>query len=409
MLRRIAIHQRRYGSAVTTRAPARLSQARIATAVVFGLLGFLQGTLAARMPGIKDHAQLSDGLLGLALLGMPVGSIAVIQATGRWIARWGSSQVMTAGLVVLCAGTALPGFATRLWTLLPAFIVFGVGMGLTDTAMNAHAVTVEQRYARPIMSSFHGFASLGALAGALGGAVTAHAGLGIDVYFPVAGAVGLAAGAAFRGRLLPASADAHTAADRDAGGHRAPWSRALVLLAAVAFLSLLAELAVGDWSAVYLRDDLGSHAGTAAYGYAFFSSTMLVTRFGTDRLTARVGYTRMLRWGGLIAGAGLALGLLTHSVAGAVLGWGFVGFGLAAVVPIAFTAAGNLAGIPTGGAVSKVAGVGYLGIMVGPPLIGLTAEATSLRAALFVIAAACLSVGIIGPFAARAATDRPGM
>lgn len=153
----------------------------MATAVVFVLLGVLQGTLAARMPAIKDVAGLSNGMFGLALLGMPLGSIAAIQVTGRWIARWGSSSVTVAGVVVLSVATAAPAFATGFFTLLPALILFGIGLGLTDTAMNAHAVTVERGYGRPIMSAFHGYASLGALAGALGGVLSAQLGLSIKV------------------------------------------------------------------------------------------------------------------------------------------------------------------------------------------------------------------------------------
>jgi MFS family permease len=380
---------------------ARLARSRAATAVVFVILGLLQGTLAARMPAIKAHAHLSDGTLGFALLGLPVGSIAAIQVTGRSIARWGSSPVTLAGVVVLCCSVVAPPFATGLPALLVSLIVFGIGMGLTDTAMNAHAVTVARAYERPIMSSFHGFASLGALVGSAAGGIAAHLDVDPKVHFAIAGAVCLAAGFGLRTSLLPASVDAHSHDQRAAGDHRAPWSTALVLLAATAFLSMLAELAVGDWSAVYLRDSLGSPASIAAYGYAGFAFAMTCARFFGDGITARLGYSSVLRWGGLSAGIALVFGLLAGSVAGAMISWAIVGIGMAGIVPIVFTVAGNLRGVPHGGALSKVAGVGYTGSLVGPPLIGLVAGATSLKTALFVIAAACLAVGVIGPIAAR--------
>ena len=357
----------------------RLFRSRVATSVVFVLLGVLQGTLAARMPAIKDGADLSNGTLGLALLGMPLGSLAAIQVTGRLIARWGSSPVTFAGLLVLCVATAGPSFATGFATLLPALILFGIGLGLTDTAMNAQAVTVERGYGRPIMSSFHGYASLGALAGAVGGAVGAHLGVSIQVYFPAVAAVAVVVGIIVHHWLLPPEADAHPVDDRYAGSHRTPWTRTLVLLATIAFLAMLAELAVADWSAVYLRDSLGSSASVAAFGYACFSLTMVVTRFLADRITASLGYDSMLRWGGLAAGTALAIGLATNTVIGAVMGWSIVGIGMAAIVPIVFTLTGNLPGVPTGAALSKVVGIGYLGSMIGPPLIGLTAEATTLK------------------------------
>jgi hypothetical protein len=166
--------------------------------------------------------------------------------------------------------------------------------------------------------------------------------------------------------LLPAEADAHPVDDGYAGSHRTPWTRTLVLLATIAFLAMLAELAVADWSAVYLRDSLGSSASVAAFGYACFSLTMVVTRFLADRITASLGYASMLRWGGLAAGTALAIGLATNTVIGAVMGWSIVGIGMAAIVPIVFTLTGNLPGVPTGAALSKVVGSATRG-MIGRP------------------------------------------
>jgi MFS family permease len=381
----------------------RLARSRVATAVIFVLLGLAVGVLAARMPAIKSHAGLSNGMLGLALLGMPIGSIASIQVTGRSIARWGSSPLTSLGVVVMCVAVVAPPFATGFPTLLMSLMLFGIGVGFTDTAMNAHAVTVEQGYRRPIMSSFHGFASLGQLVGAVGGALTAHLGISPKIYFVTAGVAALVVGLVVRTWLLPGAADTHNPHEHESGDHRAPWSRTLVLLAAVAFLSLLAELAVADWSAVYLRDNLATAASVATYGYALFALAMVCTRFFADRVIARLGPARVLGFGGLAAGLALAVGLVTDDVVGVVIAWGVVGIGMAGVVPIVFTTTGNLRGVPAGGALSKVVGVGHTGSLIGPPLIGLTAEATTLKTALFLIAAACLTIGIIGPMAARRA------
>lgn len=264
-------------------------------------------------------------------------------------------------------------------------------------------MTVEQGYRRPIMSSFHGFASLGQLVGAIGGAVTAHLGISPKIYFVTAGVAALVVGLVVRSRLLPGAADTHHPDESESGDHRAPWSRTLVLLAAVAFLSLLAELAVADWSAVYLRDNLSTAASVATYGYALFSLAMVCTRFFADRVIAQLGPARVLGVGGVAAGLALVGGLVTNSVVAVVIAWGVVGIGMAGVVPIVFTTTGNLRGVPAGGALSKVVGVGYTGSLLGPPLIGLTAEATTLKTALFLIAAACLTIGVIGPPAARRA------
>ena len=129
----------------------RLLRARLGTAVIFVLLGSMQGTLASRMPALKTNAGLDDGLLGLALLGIPLGSILAVQVTGRWIGRRGSSPVTNVGVVFMCAAVVTPAFATGFVTLLAALIMVGIGIGLTDTAMNTHAVTVEKGYRRPII------------------------------------------------------------------------------------------------------------------------------------------------------------------------------------------------------------------------------------------------------------------
>ncbi|MGI3782785.1 MAG: MFS transporter, partial [Janthinobacterium lividum] len=371
-------------------------------------------TLASRMPALKAHAGLSDGLLGLALLGVPLGSILAVQVTGRWMARRGSAPVTVIGAVIMCATVVAPAYATSFALLAGALVLLGVGIGLTDTAMNAHAVLVEKGHARPIMASFHAFASLGNLVGAVLGAGAARLALLPQVQFPVVAAAALVVTLVVGRGLLPGRddrADASPVEVVDPEGVSAPqrvrrpgaaWSGTLVLLAVVALLAWMSEHAVADWSAVYLRDGLGAPASLATYGYALFAAAMVLTRFLSDRVVARFGPRRVLRWGGLLAGAGLAVGLATGTVVGGVVGFGLVGIGMAGVVPVVFTAAGNQPGISAGHAVSKVAGVAFTGSLVGPPLIGLVADLLSLRAALLVVAVGAVLIGVLGPVALRA-------
>ncbi len=407
LLARAAAYARRVHAVVPPFSASQLARARRATMVVFVVLGAVQGTLGSRMPALKDQAHLSDGLLGLALLGVPVGSILAVQVTGRWIAARGSAHPTAVGALVMSLATVVPAFATGLPSLLTALVLVGLGMGVTDAAMNAHAVTVEKAYARPIMAAFHGFASLGALLGAAGGAVAAHLGLAPAVHFPVLALLLLVTTLVARPALLPGSADAGRAdgADLPPGARvsrpRARWTGPLVLLAGTALLAWMTEHAVADWSAVYLRDGLGASAGVAPYAYALFSVCMVLTRFVSDRVVTRLGPRTVLRGGGLLAGVGLAVGLLSGGVVGTTVGCGLVGVGMAGVVPIVFTAAGNLPGSHAGSAVSKVAGVAYGGSLLGPPLIGFTAQLTSLRTALLLVAAAAVVIGLAGPLALR--------
>lgn len=381
-------------------------RARRATGAVFVLLGVVQGTLASRMPALKAYAGLTDGLLGLALLGVPFGSILAVQVTGRWMARRGSSSVTSVGAVIMCASLVPSAYASGFVALLASLVLLGIGIGLTDTAMNAHAVLVEKTYARPIMSSFHGFASLGNLVGAALGAGAARLVLAPQVQFPVVAAIAAMGVLLVRRALLPGAADAADQLGVEPGAdgpaeRGTRWSPTLLLLAGVALLAWMTEHAIADWSAVYLRDSLASSASVATYGYALFAAFMVVTRFLSDRMVGRLGPARVLRWGGLLAGCGLALGLLTGTAVGTIVGFGLVGIGMAGVVPVVFTAAGSLPGISAGHAVSKVAGVAFAGSLVGPPLIGGIADLTSLRAALLVVAASAVLIGAAGPLALR--------
>jgi predicted MFS family arabinose efflux permease len=395
-----------YAAGVQTRLPARTearpradAHARLATALVFVVFGVLVGVLAARMPAIKQHAGLTDGALGVALLGYSLGSLVTIYLAGRSIARWGSAAVTIGGLIVASLSFPFVPFAASLGPLTVALACAGAGLGLTDAAMNAHAVIVQKRYGRSIMSSFHGCASLGMLIGAGLGAASAHLGMSLAELFVPLDALGVAVALAAYRSLLPRAADlAGVEQARREDEHRTPWSLTLCLLAAVAFLALLTEWAVGNWSAVHLQDDLGAGPAFAAYGYGAFTFAMVCARFLGDGAIRRLGPHGLLRGGGLAVAAAMLAGLIAGNPVVFVLACGAVGVGMAAVVPVIFTAAGDTPGA-SAGAVSKVIGVGYAGSMVGPPVIGLFAALTSLTTALYVIVASGAVIGVVGPIA----------
>ena len=365
---------------------------------MFVVLGVVIGTLAGRMPDLKAQADLTDGALGIALVGVPVGSLLAIQLTARVISAFGSGPVTRCGSVVMGLAVLLLPLAHGLVGLLGALLVLGAGVGLTDTAMNAQAVTVERGLGRRIMSSMHACASLGMLLGALGATLAVRLGWGIGVHVLVVAVVGVAAAAVAGLGLLPGAADAHSGPTGTADGKRRhPWTATLVLLSATALLAWLTEHAMADWSAVYLRDGLGSGPVVATVGYAAFTVAMVAMRLLGDAVTTHLGAARVLRLGGLVVGAGLGGGLLSDTVAGTIAGFGLVGIGMAVVVPITFTEAGNLPDVPPARAVSRLAGTAYTGSLLGPPLVGWVAEATSLRTALLLLAAGCVAIGIASP------------
>jgi MFS family permease len=367
----------------------------VAVSVAFLVHGAVIANWVPRVPAVKATLGVSDGPLGLAMLGLGVGAAAALLVAGRVVARFGSRPVVRVSGVAVCASLVGPGLAGNLPMLALTLALVGAASGLLDVAMNAHGSLVERGYGRSVMASLHGLWSVGGLLGAVTGGLAARAGWSPARHFTVAALCLGAAVLVGTRRLYPAADDAAptrrttpgpAAAGAAAGaagrGRGVPWSRALVVLGVVGFSSFFGEGAAHDWSAVYLHDVLGTSPGMAAAGFAAFSLAMAAVRFGGDRLSARFGPVRLVHASGLVAATGFGLGLLAHRPAAGVAGFALLGAGLACVVPITFSAAGHLGGALAGVAISRVAAISYLATFVGPPVIGLVADLAGLSVAL---------------------------
>lgn len=399
--------------------PAPPRDARFDVTLVFFVHGAVYANWVPRIPLIKRELGLDEAGLGVALLGAPVGVVLAVRVASWAIGRWGSRAVTRVSSLAVCAALVPIAFAWNPGSLMAALLLAGASLGLMDVAMNAQGVVVERRYGRPIMSGLHGAYSLGALAGALAGSAAAHWDVPPAVHFPVAAAVLAVVVWAGSRRLLPDDSprDAEPAggAPETSGnrGGRRPTAGygAVLLLGVIGLCSFVGEGAVADWSSVYLREDLGASAGAAGLGYAGCAVAMAAGRLSGDRLVARFGPVAVLRAGSVVAAAGLALGLLSGSRVLAVAGFTVFGLGIAPVAPVTFSAAGNLPDVPAATAISRVTGIGYLGFLGGPPVIGFVAEGVGLGWALAipVVLAAVIVVlaGTVGPGApARGRTGR---
>jgi MFS family permease len=377
-------------------------RARIAVLTYFFLLGMVGAVWVARIPAIKHRLELSDGMLGAALLAMPVGLVVVMLVCGRLVDRFGSGRVTRPASVAFALLLVPLGLAAELPALIAGLFFFGLMSGTQDVAMNAHAVRVERVYGRPIMASFHAVFSLGGLAGALFGGLFAWLGVSAATTF-IAAAGPLAIAGAIAGRWLLPSPDPvpdplpettpETTAPRD-GVRWKPRRPGFVvlLLGLVAFCCLVGEGAADNWSAVYLHDDLGTSQGFAALGFAAFSITMTVGRLLGDRLAVRYGPVRLVRTCGLIAAAGLAGGLLAQHPIGGLARFAALGAGLSCIVPQVFSVAGNADPARAGRNLARVAGLSYLGLVTGPVLIGGAASLLGLPLALGIPALLALGV-----------------
>jgi MFS family permease len=374
--------------------------ARRAVFSAFLLNGIAGGNWFVRIPAIQDNLDLSKSQLGLALLGMPLGAIVAMPIAGLLISRIGSRWVLWGATLSYCVGAASPGLAPSLPSLAVLLALFGAANGFMDVSMNAQGVAVERRYRRTIMSSFHAGFSVGAMLGAISGGLIASQGIGVREHLLVVAALCFAAATLSLRGLLPASADI---VERRAGPRRLPRiPRPLLALGIVGFCGLLAEGAMSDWSAVYLRNEVGTGPGTAAAGFAVFSAWMTIGRLTGDRLTDRLGALAVLRCGSGVAAAGLGLIIVSTAPWLALVGFGAVGAGLSVIVPIVFSTAARTPGVPSGPAIAAVTTTGYCGFMTGPPVIGFLADLITLRGAFAFVAVLVLVMALLSGTVRRA-------
>jgi hypothetical protein len=352
---------------------------RLATLGVFLANGLGIGAWAAAIPRVKADLALSDARLSVALLSFAAGAIVAMSLMGLFAHRLRSGPAsVIAGFAFAGALVAL-GFARSLESLSAATFLAGMTSGAMDVAMNASASDVERRWGRPIMSSFHAAFSLGGAAGALLGGRLGERGAGLDLLGP-----------ALLSSLFVAVALPFLA--REGGGFSgaafAAPSRRLLPLAALAFVLLATEGAVGDWSGTYLARS-GVAPGAAAAGYVAFSLLMIIGRTVGDGIVGAVGPRATVGLGALIAAVGLAVGAVWPGLVGGVIGFGLVGAGLANVIPVLFSVAGRT-GSSSAVGVAAAATSGYAGLLIGPVVIGAVASAVGLRSAIVMLAGVAL-------------------
>lgn len=373
--------------------------ARLATSGVFGLNGFALGMWVVHIPVVKDRTGISDPQLGVLLLALGAAAWVGMQAAGPLVDRFGSHTVAVSAMVAMGLALPLPGFATDELALTAAVIALGATNGFVDVAQNALGVQVERRWGGPIMSSLHAFFSAGGLAASLagGGVLALHVPAPTTLAF--AGLLTIAIALTLY-RLLPSTPPASNTA---AAGQRVrpPWTSPIVLLGGLAFILMLSEGVAFDWSAVHLRDHLGTSAATAALAFGAFSAAMTITRLVADVLVRRWGAGPFVRRSASLGAVGFAITVIAPNAPAALLGWAIVGVGLAGCAPQFYSAAGHLDRRYSGVYLARVVGMGYLGLLAGPSVIGALSSFAGLNHAFVVPLLGCLVAAVLAPRALR--------
>ncbi|MCG8927528.1 MFS transporter [Lentzea sp. CC55] len=364
-----------------------LRAARAATFTYFALNGFLLGLWLVHIPTVEDRTGITHAELGRLLLLLGLGAFLGMRAGGKVTDRIGVKLMVPIAGVVCSVTAFLPGVAVNQWTLGAALLIFGFGNGLIDVTMNAHAVVVERHYRRPVMSAFHATWSLGGVAAALTGARSLSWELSPGTTLGAAAVLGVVVSLATARFLLDEKEEQHAAAEQT-GKRKVP--RKIWVMAVLALLVMLSEGAANDWSVLHLQDVLDASPQIAALAYGAFATTMTIGRLLADRVTAKIGPMAVLRWGSVIGAAGIATAALSPWIWLALVGWAIAGIGLSGTVPQLFSAAGHHEPGAAAANVSRVAGLGYLGVLAGPAVIGWLTHVVPLNIAFLLPVALCL-------------------
>jgi MFS family permease len=358
-------------------------RARWAVAAMFLANGFVMGAWAPQIPLLMPRHQVTESVLGLLILVLGIGAVSAMLFAGKLIARFGGRAVLSVFSLALIPVLPMVVFSPNLWVLALFMAVFGAMAGCMDVAMNAQAVEIERKLDRAIMSSSHGFWSLGGFFGGSAGSYVI-ATLGSEAQSLLTAAVVAVLVVVAMPFLLPAEpATPATAANATEAGDKAPrlfprdfhvW-----LLGFLALFSMVPEGAVLDWAAIYLQKELGSDVFVSGLGFAFFAGAMAIMRFAGDSVRNRFGAVQTLRVSGLLGAAGMMGGALAPYDWVAITSFALAGLGIANMVPILFSAAGNHPRLPSASAISIVTMVGYCGILVAPSSIGFLAEHMGFR------------------------------
>lgn len=382
-----------------------LSQARWATRTQFLNLGFIAGTWGVHVPSIKAQYALDERALAGALLATSLGSVLTLTIAGRLVATLGARTTTVLAGWTFCVALGLSLVLPGLWALLPVMLLLGAGESVFDVAINAEGTSLETLTGRAVMSGFHGMFSLGAMIGAAAAAAMIRGSVPNPIQLAlVGGVVATSIAVASRGMLA-----SHPAAD--ASQAHFTWPKGTLLLIGLLILSgMLAEGVMYNWSVLYVAQELHAPQEKAAMAYVAFAGATAAMRFAGDAVRTRVSERTMLVAGPMLAAVAMLLVLLVARPWFALVGFALVGIGLATVVPILYNAASRVPGVSRAAAIASVSSIGYVGFMIGPPIIGALAHATSLTVAMGtqIVAAAVLIVGALRiPQVLPAATRRP--
>lgn len=362
---------------------------RATVGLMFFLAGITFASWASRIAGIQQKLGLSDTALGGILFTLPVGLMLSLPFSGYTITKIGSRKLLLIALPLYAIALTSLGFSSTVFELIIGLFFFGFTSNAVNIAVNTQAVATEKLYGKPILASFHGLWSLAGFTGAAIGTLMIGKGIDPSVHFSII-MVLVIIGVALSFRYL--KDDTGTV---QSGPVFVMPDTSLMKLGVIAFCSMICEGAMFDWSVIYFKKVIHAENAWIAAGYTAFMATMATGRFIADWFSGRFGLKRTLQLSGSLTATGLMVAVIFPQLLPAIGGFLLVGFGVSSVVPLVYSAAGKSKTMSPGVALAAVSTIGFVGFLIGPPMIGFIAGAFSLRASFTLIAAMGLSVVIV--------------
>ncbi len=353
---------------------------RIATIALFVANGLGMSSWISHIPLLKEHLGLNDQMLGLALLCAGLGALATMWISGWLMSKYGSRKIAILAGIVFPISLIGPGIATNFWSLAGSLLFLGAGNGLMDIAMNSQAASYESLIRKPVMSSFHAFWSLSCWCGSLCGSLFLAAPAWTWAHLPLIAVLGVSLTLFARGGLLRTGAGA-------GGGSVLSFPRGiLAVFGLLCLLVMMTEGAVADWAGVHLRTSYHVSEYMTVFGYNAFALFMTIGRFAGDTLARSFGRKTVIVGSAAVSAICLGIASFAPTPWVSIGAFGLAGFGIANLVPLLFSLAAKRAGGEIEQATSSVFATGYLGFLIGPPLVGFISSRTSLPIALLSLA-----------------------
>jgi MFS family permease len=352
----------------------------LSVSLTFMSLSLLFGSWLARMPEVQSALMLTEGQLGIALLGMPLGALIMMPFSSYLASRLTTGTSLQVSTILFCLAAPIPALSTGIWSLAGGLFLVGVTNSFMNISMNAAAAAVEKTYMMSIMSACHGMFSLGAMIGAGSAGIIASMGVPLHLHLFIIGGLLIILQLVLRNSQtqLPNQEYKRT---------KFSWPPAALWgLAFIGFCIMIGEGAVADWSAIYLTHTLSASPLYASLGYAGFSLAMAIGRFSGDSFKEIIGSKTAIVAGSLLGALGILIAIASPAVWLAILGFTLVGLGFSTVIPLIFSKAAGTPGVVPSTGIAAIAGSGIIGFLIAPPAIGILSEYFGLNIGLGVVA-----------------------